>query len=160
MAARTRYRINLTASERGELEGLIRKQTTPQHIAKRARIILMANGDGATNQAIATELGIYKAEVTGWTKRWVDRGLEPIGDRLADLPRSGRPDTITPEQWCRILALACEPPEHHGRPITHWTSAELAAEALRQGIVESLSPGHLRKVLKKRRSSPTAAATG
>ena len=120
----------------------------------------MANGNGATNQEIAEQLGMYKAEVTGWTKRWIERAMEPIEDRLADLPRSGRPDTITPQQWCRVMALACEPPEQHGRQISHWTSNELAAEAMKQGIVKNLSPGHLRKVLKKRRYSLTAPATG
>jgi len=160
MAARTRYRINLLGSERCRLQELIRKQTTAQHIAKRARIILVANGEGATNQQIADRLGIYKAEVTTWTKRWIDRAMEPIEDRLADLPRCGRPDTISAEQWCQILALACEPPEQHGLPITHWTSAELAAQAVKQGIVETLSPGHLRKVLKKKRCNLTVAATG
>lgn len=149
MAARTRYRIILMNSERCKLEELIRKQTLPQRIAKRARIILMANGDGATNQEIAARLGIYKAEVTTWTKRWIDCALEPLEDRLADLPRSGRPDTITAEQWCQILALACEPPEQHGRAISHWSSRELAEEIVKQGIVGNLSPGHLRKVLKK-----------
>lgn len=158
--SRTRHRINLLGSERSELEQLIRKQTTPQNIAKRARIILWANGDGATNQEIAEKLGIFKADVTRWTKRWIERGMEPVVDRLADLPRSGHPDTIHAEQWCRILALACEPPEQHGRPISHWSSSELAAEAVKQGIVESLSAGHLRKVLKKKRCSPTAVATG
>ena len=53
MATRTRYRVNLMNSERCKLEELIRKQTLPQRVAKRARIILMANGDGATNQEIA-----------------------------------------------------------------------------------------------------------
>ena len=120
----------------------------------------MANGEGMSNQAIAEALGIYKADVSIWTRRWVERAMEPVADRLADLPRSGRPDTVTPEQWCRILALACEPPERHGRPITHWTSRELAAEAVKQGLVASLSAGHLRKVLKKKRYSPTAVATG
>jgi len=109
----------------------------------------MANGDGATNQEIADRLGIYNPEVTTWTKRWIDRALEPLEDRLADLPRSGRADTITAEQWCQIVALACEPPEQHGRAISHWTSRELAEEAVKQGILEHLSPGHLRKVLKK-----------
>ena len=158
--SRTRHRINLLASERSELEQLIRKQTTPQHIAKRARIILWANGDGLANQEIAEKLGIYKADVTRWTKRWVERGLEPVMYRLADMPRSGHPDTICAEQWCRILAMACEPPEQYGRPISHWSSTELAAEAIKQGIVENLSAGHLRKVLKKSHCSLTAAAIG
>ena len=43
MAARTLYRINLTDQERAELERLEQGQTTEQHIAKRARIILLAN---------------------------------------------------------------------------------------------------------------------
>ena len=158
--AHTRYRINLLSVEEAELDRLIRKHTTPQHIAKRARIILQANGNDATNQAIADELGIYKSDVTRWTKRWVEQGIEPLIDRLSDLPRPGHPDVITPEQWCRIIAMACEPPEQYGRPISHWSSTELAAEAIKQGIVESLSPGHLRKVLKKKRYSPIAAATG
>ena len=158
--ARTRYRINLLKSEREELERLIRGQSTPQQVARRARIVWLANGEAWTNRAIAEELGIFKADVTIWTKRWIERAMEPVADRLGDRPRCGRPDTIAPEQWCRIVALACEPPAQYDRPITHWTSRELAQEAIAQGIVESLSPGHLRKVLKKRRSNPTAAATG
>jgi len=154
------YRTNLLASERTTLETLIRKQTTPQHLAKRARIILLANGEAATNRAISEQLGVTPAQVTMWTKRWIERAMEPLADRLADGPRSGRPDTITAEPWCQILALACEPPEQYGRPITHWTSRELAAEVIRQGIVERISAGHLRKVLKKKIFSLTAAAIG
>jgi transposase len=105
MGGRTTYRINLTATEQTELERLIRQQTAPQHQVKRARVILLANVEGASNQAIAEQLGIYKAEVTNWTKRWIDRAQEPIAQRLTDLPRCGRPDTITPEQWCRIYRV-------------------------------------------------------
>jgi len=68
---------------------------------------------------------------------------------LSGRPRSGAPDTITPEHWCRIFALACKPPQDCGLAITHWSSRELAAEAVKQGIVESLSAGHLRRMLKK-----------
>lgn len=160
MAARTRYRINLTSLERTELERLERGHTTAQHIAKRARIILMANEDGLSNQEIATRLGTTKGKVTKWTQRWIERAHEPIADRLSDLPRPGAPDTITAEQWCRILALACESPQDYGHPITHWSSRELAAEAIKQGIVGTLSEGHLRKMLKKRPYNRIAAATG
>ena len=154
MIGQPRYRINLLASERTTLEALIRQQTTPQHLAKRARIILLANGEAATNRAISDQLGVTQAEVTTWTKRWIERAMDPLAERLADLPRSGRPDTITPEQWCQILALACEPPERHGYPITHWSSRELTQEAIRQGIVARLSAGYLRKVLKKKDLQP------
>ena len=160
MAARTLYRINLTDQEQSELERLERGQTTEQHIAKRARIILLANEERLSNQEIATRVGTTTGKVTKWTKRWIDWALEPIRARLSDRPRSGAPDTITPEQWCRIFALACESPQDCGLPITHWSSRELAAEAVKQGIVESLSAGHLRRMLKKKPCNPIAVATG
>jgi len=155
MAARTRYRINLLPSERDFLQQLIRAHGTPQQIARRARIVLLANGEGWGNQAIADALKIHKADVSFWTKRWIERAMDPLTQRLRDLPRPGRPDTIRAEQWCRIFALACEPPQTHGRPISHWTSRELADEALKQGIVDSLSAGHLRKLLKKDLTTPS-----
>jgi putative transposase len=160
MIAKPLYRINLMSSERDELEQLVRGHKTPQLIAKRARIILMANEEGMSNAEIAVRLGINKAKVTLWTRRWSERGLEPVLDRLSDLPRPGAPESITPEQWCRVMALACEAPQDHGYPMTHWSSKELAAEAIKQGIVEHLSAGHLRKVLQKKRCSPIASATG
>jgi putative transposase len=160
MVAQPLYRINLLSTERRELEQLARGHKTPQLIARRARIILMANEEGMSNADIARELGINKAKVTLWTQRWIERGLEPVGDRLCDRPRPGAPDTIAPEQWCRVIALACESPQAYGYPMSHWSSKELVAEAVKQGIVEHLSAGHLRKVLKKKRCSLTARATG
>lgn len=154
MITKLRYRINLTSSERDELEQLERAYTTPQQVARRARIVLLANGEGRSNADIASELGINKAKVTLWTQRWLERGGEPVLDRLSDLPRSGAPDTITPEQWCRVIALACESPDEYGYPMTHWSSKELAAEAIKQGIVQHLSAGHLRKVLQQKSLQP------
>jgi putative transposase len=154
------YRINLMESEEKELQRLVGKQSTPQAIAKRARIILWANGEGWKNSAISVELRIDKQEVGYWLKRWIERGMDPVEVRLRDQERPGRPSEISAEQWCRIMALACEPPENHGRPISHWTSRELAEEAIRQGIVAALSEGHLRKFLKKRSCSRTVAAIG
>jgi len=59
--------INLLESEWSKLKDVICKQTSAQHIAKQARIILMANGDGTTNQEIAGRLGIDKPVVITWT---------------------------------------------------------------------------------------------
>ena len=41
---------------------------------------------------------------------------------LTDQPRPGAPGKFTPEQVTPILAVACEPPEKSGRPITSWTA--------------------------------------
>ena len=44
--------------------------------------------------------------------------------------RPGAPDTFTAEQRVALLALSCEPPALSGRPVSHWTPGELAAEAI------------------------------
>jgi len=63
-----------------------------------------------------------------------------VEEVLVDEPRSGKPATFTPEQICQIVALACEEPrEESGRPISHWSTTELADEAIKRGIVESIS---------------------
>jgi hypothetical protein len=42
-----------------------------------------------------------------------------------------------------------EPPEDSGIPVTHWTPDELAKEAIKRGIVESISARHLDRLLKR-----------
>lgn len=153
--ARPRFRTELTPGERETLQTLINAPGTAQGLARRARIVLLANGEGWSNRAIADKLGIHKSDITAWTKRWLERKDEPLLERLGDRPRSGRPAQIDADAWCRIMAVACESPEAYGRPISHWSSRELAEEAVAQGIVEQLSAGHLRKALKKR--SPAAS---
>jgi DNA-binding CsgD family transcriptional regulator len=49
--------IDLSATERGELDGLLRRHGTAQALALRARIVLRA-ADGLTNSALAAGLGI------------------------------------------------------------------------------------------------------
>ena len=64
-------------------------------------------------------------------------------ERLQDAPRPGAPATFSAEQWCQIIALACEPREASGRPISHWTPRELADEARKRGIVGTISTRHV-----------------
>ena len=154
-----KYRISLAQQEREILVGITKKHTEKQSVVRRANIILMADA-GKMNQDIAEDLGVNVHVSTTWTKRWLERSNDPVEERLQDLQRPGAPDTITPEQWCRLIALACENPEDHGRPITHWTYRELAEEAIKQGIVEEISPSHLGRILKKKTCNHTAAVTG
>jgi len=80
---------------------------------------------------------------------------EAVVERLQDAPRPGAPATFQAEQWCPIMALACEPPEASGRPISHWTPRELADEACKRGIVETISARHVGRFLKSSRSQTT-----
>ena len=65
--------LYLTKTERSELEELIKKHSTPQQIALRARIILLAD-EGKNHRQIARELKISRDTSRHWRRR--------IGDRL------------------------------------------------------------------------------
>jgi putative transposase len=145
--------IEVSGEERAELERLVRRPMTGQQLAERARIVLLA-ADGLNNCEVARAAGVDVDTVRKWRGRW--RGVRdvPLAElsvaaRLADAPRSGAPARITPEQVCRIMALACEAPSASGRPISQWSSTELAAEVMRRRIVATISPRHAARLLKR-----------
>lgn len=140
--------VTLENEEREELEKITRQQTAKSSTVLRAKIILLANS-GMKYQDIAQKLDVQNNIVTNWTVRWYELVDKPVRERLQDLPRPGAPDTFTPEQLCKIIALSCEKPEDHGRPVTHWTHKELTNEVIKQGIVETISANHLGRLLKK-----------
>ncbi|MDP9373809.1 MAG: helix-turn-helix domain-containing protein [Chloroflexota bacterium] len=156
--------VTLTGAERQELEALARRPSTAQQLALRARIILLA-AEGGNNSQVARHLGVDVETARRWRTRWLGLGGVPlaelsVAERLEDGPRPGGPRRITAEQVCRITALACEAPAASGRPISQWTGRELADEAIGRGIVDTISPRHAGRVLKRGSCSPTASATG
>jgi putative transposase len=147
--------IVLSGQDRSELERLIRSHSTPQHLARRARMIVMA-ADGIGVSETAERLGVWRKGVSAWRARWrAGRKGQSVAERLADAPRRGAPATFTAEQTCAIVALACERPEDGGTPISHWSASDLAREAVRRGIVSSISPRQVGRFLKG--SRPQAA---
>ncbi|MBA2364070.1 MAG: helix-turn-helix domain-containing protein [Chloroflexia bacterium] len=171
MAWLRQVRIELTGRQRSELERIVRRHTSSQRLVRRARIVL-ACADGHSNARVSESVGVYREAVREWRARWLGEAerlgaLESeaaggeevlsaaIAGVLADAPRSGTPATFTPEQVVQIVALACERPEESGRPVTHWTTPELAAEAVERGIVPSISPRSVGRFLG--RGAPQAA---
>ncbi len=142
--------LQLTETERNELEQLVRKHTTPQQIAVRARIILLADR-GLNHRQIGRELKITRDTARCWRHRWLGSVEKdtPIMERLQDAPRSGAPATFTAEQLTHLYAIACEDPRECGRPISHWTSRELADELINRQIVGSISPRHVGRLLEE-----------
>lgn len=156
MPGRLAAPIPLSAEEKMQLEHLVRARSTPQQLALRARIILLAHAGLGVTQA-AQQLGVWRKTVSTWRQRWLASAAgRPLAERLADAPRPGAPATITPEQVCAIVALACEPPEASGLPITHWSQSELARQAVKRGLVETISQRSVGRILKRRR--PAAAS--
>ena len=145
--------IELSKQAKCDLEQLLKAHKTDQQIALRGRIILEADA-GKGNAEIARAQGISVSMVRLWRQRWLDLQPLPLSalsvkERLEDLPRPGAPPRITADQICQIVALACEAPEKSERPISHWTGREIADELMKQGIVETISPRHARRLLKR-----------
>lgn len=156
--------IELTDAERQALDELVRRHSTPQQMALRARVVLAA-AEGQNNAQIVRRLGVSIEMVRLWRERWLmlrPASLEelPVAERLRDAPRPGKPRRITDEQVCRIMELACEAPEQSGRPISQWTGREVAQEIQKRGIVDQISGRHAARLLKRGTCSHTAGGTG
>ena len=156
--------VVLSTAERGALEQVVRRHTTPQQLAVRARMVLAA-AEGRNHRQIARDLGVSLDTARLWRERWL--ALQPVAladrsvaERLADAPRAGRPGRITDAQVCQIVELACAAPAQSGRPISPWTGREIAAEIMARGIVARISGRHAARRLKRGASSRTAGAIG
>ncbi len=126
----------------------MRRHSTPQQVALRARIILAADA-GKNNSQIAQEEEVSVDTVRAWRNRWLAlQGIAlsdlSISERLWDEPRPGRPSQITAEQTCQMMALGCSQPQE--RPISQWTGREIADEVMRRGILPQISPRHAARV--------------
>ena len=144
--------IELSHKVRAILQGWAKGTHTPLHLKQRATIILRA-AEGASNRSIAAETGWNRNTVKLWRQRWAQatpeiaaqETLQPwtlqrqVAAALQDAPRPGKPCRFTPEQVAQIITLACRPPADCAVPLTHWTPAALAREAIAQGIVEQIS---------------------
>src|SRR3954470_4637462 len=156
-------KITITETQQDILRTFSRATTAPSRLRQRASIILMAF-DRLLNEDIAERVGLTHRQVGRWRRRWAKawhrlieieccesrarlrRAIEAV---LGDEPRPGAPAKFTPQQVAQILAAAGAPPEKCGRPITHWTAHELTDEAVRRGIVTSISPSQVSRYLRE-----------
>ncbi len=108
------------------------------------------------NSKISQQLQLQRNQVRLWRQRWQlakeslrkmeaegnsDPALkEGIINVLSDKFRRGSNPKFTVEQIVQIIAIACEDPGQSERPVSHWTPKELADEAVKRGIVETISP--------------------
>ena len=155
-------KVVITERQQMVLQALAFSRSCPQGLAHRAEIILLAF-EGFRNEAIAEKLGCERHGIGIWRRRW-QRAFqqltviectekppalrEAIAEVLGDLPRAGCGGKFTAEQIAQVLAVACEPPEKSGRPVTHWTPRELADEVAQRGIVPSISVRQVGRFLK------------
>ncbi len=134
--------ITLTDLERAELQSLARARKAPLRSVQRAWIVLAA-ADGEHNARIAYELGVHVDTVRCWRSRFAAQGMKGLVDR----PRSGRPPVFAATVQVGVKALACSLPAEHGLPLSRWSCADLAGEAVARGITDSLSGSTVRRWL-------------
>jgi len=161
--------IILSEEEQDLLTRVIHRYRSEQQIVQRARVILLA-AQGRPNSQIAQEMHVNVDTVRLWRDRWANapeakqekrkERETSVLQRLQDTPRPGAVPKFTMEQRAQMAALACEAPAISGRPISQWSSREIAAELIKREIVSEISPRHAARLLKKGASNPTGFGTG
>ena len=136
------FRIHLTDKD---IHHLHRFTTTGTHSARairRARILLLAD-EGASDPAIAEEIGVCLTTVFLTRRRYCQEGLEAV---LRERARPGQPRKLSGHGEARLTALACaDPPEGHAR----WTMTLLADRLVELQVVEAISAATVQRALKK-----------
>jgi transposase len=138
--------VSLTDEHRTHLQNLIKKGSLPAKTYKRA-IAPLELDRGRTFTEVAETVGVVIQTLSIWAQKYQETGL----DVLTDKPRPGRPTVIDGLQRAKITALACsEAPEGYER----WSLRLLADRAVELEIVDEISYGEVRKILKKTNSNP------
>ena len=112
-----RQRLRVTDSDRQLLRIWIRAGTTPQRIARRARIVLLA-AEGCSSREIAQRLSVSTHTVSLWWRRFQAGGSVAL---MHDAPGRGRKVTVTADADARVRILLASPP-----PAARWTVRSLA----------------------------------
>jgi transposase len=113
-------KVELTPPQRDYLESLSRRRKAPAKEVERAKIVLLAAED-RSNKLIAQRLGVKEHTVGYWRKRFAEGGIVA----LSELPRSGRPRTITDEQVAEVVRKTLE---EKPEAATHWSTRKMAEQ--------------------------------
>lgn len=145
---RKRYVVRLSSEERTGLEEIIHRGRQAAHRRRHAQVLLLADeaegSPGLTDRRVAEQVGCSVRLVEMIRERCVQEGLQASLERR---PRSReRSQVLDGAKEARLVSLACsEPPAGRAR----WTLDLLGQQLVTLGVVPSISPETVRKVLKK-----------
>ncbi len=112
--------IAIAPEQRRELEALVRAGNTPQSVARKCRVILLA-GDGLPNNAIARQTGMSRPAILSVRSAFHQNGVAALRGRQKR--KRVRPVlTPTTEQKILDMTLKIRPAD-----ATHWSVRRLAA---------------------------------
>jgi transposase len=135
----------LTDEEREKIERLVRAQSAPVRLVRRARIMHLA-AQGLSAPVIAPQLGVSEKAVRQRIERFATEGW--VG--LDDAPRSGRPRIYTEDVYSQVVAkargLPPKPADEEVAPTCHWTLDRLQTELAKDGL--PIKRSQIRRLLK------------
>jgi transposase len=136
-------RIVLSENGRADLQALQRAHSTPQSLATRARIVLMAAApDNPSTLKIGVDLHCSNRTVGKWRRRYHEQGLSGLHDAL----RSGRPRTFSAKTRLSIISVASSLPQDHERTMTRWSTDDLATTVIKYKYVDDISPSTISRL--------------
>src|SRR5260370_13563529 len=145
MRGRKPEELTILSPDVSELERITHSDTSPWYQVRRARIILSIAA-GQRREDLAAQLECDESTIWRTCQRYRDSGLVGLlADHRQD--HSGRDLGITPVQRAQIVELACLEPVAKGLHITHWSSDDLARQAVDDGIVAGISARTVRYIL-------------
>jgi transposase len=109
--------LELKPNQRELLEGWVRAHRTPQQVAKRCRIVLLAH-EGHSDVAVAEELGLNRHTCRLWRERFMSEGAESlweVAEGRGRKPQSGLAERIVK------ATLGSKPAGQ-----THWSTRTMA----------------------------------
>ncbi len=128
--------LTIDENQRKRLRFLANSGKTPQKVALRARIVLLAS-EGVPNNAIAARLGTSRPTVLLWRSRFQARGAPGL---LKDAPRPGRKKALSPAVVKRVVEATLRSTP---RGATHWSTRTLAkAQGLSHMTVQRIWKQH------------------
>jgi hypothetical protein len=155
-----KYVVRLSAEEREQLQGLIRKGKSPAKRLLKARILLKADvseaGEGWSDSRIIEALETSTSMVYRVRKQLVEEGFEAVLNRKPRATPAVAP-IFDGEKEAKLIALACsKPPKGRAR----WSLRLLEDKVVELAIVEQASDSTIGRVLKKHSQAASSAAMG
>lgn len=111
--------VVLSDAERETLHGWLRRRSTAQALALRARMVLECAA-GKSNTEVCHTLHVDRNTVGKWRGRFLRKRV----DGLLDEPRPGAPRTVRDGEVERVVTLTLETTP---RDATHWSTRAMAA---------------------------------
>jgi transposase len=128
--------VNLTETDRQELERWVAAHRTPQQVSLRCQIVLAA-ANGQQDKQISTELEINCKTASLWRKRFADEGPDCLWEVAEG---RGRKPSLTAEDVQRIVdtTLQTKP-----KAATHWSCRTMAkAQGVSKATINRIWQSH------------------